>query len=344
LQLGSLVLLVWAVRAAATVLIPILMALLLATVSAPPLAWLERRRVPGFIAVTLILLANAAVLGVGGVLVGSSATEFGEALPRYRERLGALIDASIVWLEARHVHVPAGAVSRLVSPGTLLELGTSTVRGLASIVSDTVVVLLILGFILFEAGSLSRKFRVLVGDLGGIPARFATIVTEVQKYLFLKTVISLAMGVVLGLWCGVLDVDFALLWGLFSFLLNYIPNVGGFIAGFPPVMLALLSHGPARAVVVFAGFVAAHMVIGNIVEPALMGRRLGLSALVVFLSLLFWGWLWGAAGMFLSVPLTMVARILLESSERTRWIAQLLDSNPPPEPAAAPSAGAGENA
>jgi predicted PurR-regulated permease PerM len=324
-----------ALRSAASVLIPILMALLLAVVSAPPLAWLEKRRVPTPLAATLVLFANIAFVGAGAMLVGSSATQFGSAVPRYQARLNEIIDGSIAWLEARHVHVPQGAGAHLVSPGTVIELGAGMVRDLAGLLSDTMVVLLILGFILFEASGISRKLQKAVGDRGGVPARFAHIITEVQKYLFLKTVISLAMGIVLGVFVWALGIDFALLWGLFSFLLNFIPNVGAFIAGLPPVMLALIQYGPGRALAVLFGFVAVHMVLGNIVEPALMGRRLGLSALVVFLSLLFWGWLWGPAGMFLSVPLTMVARILLEGSDRTRWIAQLLDSNPPAATAAA---------
>ncbi|WP_136922903.1 AI-2E family transporter [Polyangium aurulentum] len=345
LRLAALVIIGAALRSAANVFIPILMALLLAVVSAPPLAWLEKRRVPMPVAATLVLLANVGIVGAGAMLVASSATELGSAVPRYQARLNEIITSSIAWLEARHVHLPSGAGTHLVSPGTVIELGAGMVRDLAGLLSDTVVVLLILGFILFEASALERKLQKVAGDLGGMPGRVAHIVTEVQKYLFLKTVISLAMGIVLGVFVALLGVDFALLWGLFSFLLNFIPNVGAFIAGLPPVMLALIQYGPGRALAVMIGFVAVHMVLGNIVEPALMGRRLGLSALVVFLSLLFWGWLWGPAGMFLSVPLTMVARILLEGSDRTRWIAQLLDSNPPAEvPAAAaveeaPSAG-----
>lgn len=344
LRLAALVIIVAALRSAASVLIPILVALLLAVVSAPPLAWLEKRRVPMPLAASLVLLANVALIGAGGMLVGSSATAFGGAVPRYQERLNEIIDGSLLWLEARHVHVPMGAGGHLVSPGTVIAFGAGMVRDLAGLLSDTVVVLLILGFILFEASGINRKLQKMVGHLGGMPGRVSYIVTEVQKYLFLKTVISLAMGIVLGVFVAALGIDFALLWGLFSFLLNFIPNVGAFIAGLPPVMLALIQYGPGRALAVMFGFVAVHMVLGNIVEPALMGRRLGLSALVVFLSLLFWGWLWGPAGMFLSVPLTMVARILLEGSDRTRWIAQLLDSNPPvdPPPAAEGASPGGE--
>lgn len=330
-SIASVIVIAAALREASGVLIPFMMALLLAVVSSPPLAWLERKRVPEPVAATIILLANIAVFGAGAIVVASSASDFGDAVPKYRARLGELAQSAIIWLAMHRIHVPQNALSQLISPGNVLSVGADMVQKLASLVSDMLIVLLILGFMLFESRDFSRKMRVLMGQDGGIPSRFGEITSDVQKYLFIKTMVSLAMGVVLGVFVGVLGVDFAVLWGLVSFLLNYVPNVGGFIAAIPPVTLALITHGPGRAFVVAAGFVVVHMVIGNIIEPAWMGRRLGLSATVVFLSLLFWGFIWGPGGMFLSVPLTMVARILLEGSEKTRWMAVMLDSNVPSE-------------
>lgn len=337
LRIASLVVIAAALRAASSVIIPFMMALMLAIVSTPPLAWLERRRVPEPVAATLILFANIAVFGLGAIVVASSASDFGDAVPRYRARFGELTQSTLVWLAMHRVHVPQSAFGQILSPGNVLSVGANMVQQLASVVSDTVIVLLILGFLLFESRAFSRKMSVLTEKGGAIPARFSAIATEVQKYLFIKTIVSVAMGLVLGVYVAVLGVDFAVLWGLVSFLLNFVPNVGGFIAAIPPVALALVTLGPGRALAVAIGFVVTHMVLGNILEPAWMGRRLGLSATVVFLSLLFWGFLWGPGGMFLSVPLTMVTRILLEGSEKTRWMALLLDSSVPPERAPAAS-------
>lgn len=336
LQLAAFVVVVAALHAAASVLVPIMMALLLAVVSAPPLAWLEKRRVPEPLAATLVLLANIAVLSAGASVVAGSATEFGEAVPRYQARLDIIAADLTTWLRAHNVHVPKGAITQMVSPGTVLSFGAGMIRDLAGLVSNIFIVLLILGFMLFESRTFSRKLRALAGARGGYVGLFPGIVGDVQNYLFIKTVVSIAVGLLAGLIVYILGVDFALLWGLVAFLLNYIPNVGAIIAGAPPVFFALLSHGPGRALAVSAGFLVVHTVLGNILEPAWMGRRLGLSATVVFLSLLFWGWLWGPAGMFLSVPLTMVARILLEGSDKTRWMAMLLDSSAPPDPPAGP--------
>ena len=142
-------------------------------------------------------------------------------------------------------------------------------------------------------------------------------------------------GLLIAAWLWLLGVDFPLLWGLLAFLLNFIPNIGSFIAAVPAVVLAFLQLNLATAAYAAAGYVALDFVIGNVIEPRLMGRGLGLSSLVVFLSLVFWGWVLGPVGMLFSVPLTMIVKIVLDSSDDLRWIAILLSSEAPAKPARA---------
>jgi predicted PurR-regulated permease PerM len=125
-----------------------------------------------------------------------------------------------------------------------------------------------------------------------------------------------------------LGVDFPLLWGLLTFLLNFVPNIGSFIAAAPAVSLAFLQFGVGRAALAAAGYIVLETGIGNVLEPRLMGRGLGLSPLVVFVSLVFWGWVLGPAGMLFSVPLTMIVKIALDTSDDLRWVAVLLSETP----------------
>ncbi|HCK60976.1 MAG TPA: hypothetical protein DHW11_07095, partial [Gemmatimonadetes bacterium] len=156
------------------------------------------------------------------------------------------------------------------------------------------------------------------------------IVSEVQTYLVIKTVISLATGAILGVWAYFWGLDFPVLLGLAAFLLNYIPTVGSMIAAIPAVLLSIILYGSiGHALIVMSGYVVVNMVFGNILEPNLMGRRLGLSTLVVMLSLLFWGWAWGPLGALLSVPLTVMVKIWLENTADLRWVAILLDKSAP---------------
>jgi predicted PurR-regulated permease PerM len=137
----------------------------------------------------------------------------------------------------------------------------------------------------------------------------------------------------MGLLIWVLGIDFPLLWGMLAFALNFVPNIGGAISVIPPFVLALLANGPGRALLLLVGYFAVHILIGNVLEPHVLGRKLGLSTLVVFLSLIFWGWLWGPVGFLLSVPLTMAIKIVLEQSDQLRWIAILLGPAGEREPA-----------
>jgi len=152
------------------------------------------------------------------------------------------------------------------------------------------------------------------------------ITDAVNNYLAIKTLVSLGTGVVVAIWVWALGIDFPVIWGLLAFLLNFIPNLGSIISAVPPMLLGYIQFGIGRALLVGAGYGVVNLLFGNIVEPKFMGRKLGLSTLVVFLSLVFWGWVWGPVGILLSVPMTMVVKIALESRPSTHWISILLDS------------------
>src|SRR5690606_25400577 len=153
-----------------------------------------------------------------------------------------------------------------------------------------------------------------------------TVTREVQRFLAIKTLISLATGILIGVSVWLAGLDFALLLGLLAFLLNYVPNIGSILAAIPGIMLALIQYGVSRALIVLAAYLAVNVALGNILEPNLMGRRFGLSTLIVVLSLIFWGWVLGPVGMLLSVPLTMIVKIMLEHTQDFRWLAILLGS------------------
>jgi predicted PurR-regulated permease PerM len=182
-----------------------------------------------------------------------------------------------------------------------------------------------MAFILLEVAGLPRKLRRAIGDPNADLSRYANLLDEVKRYVVIKTYLSVAVGVSLGVFVGLMGVDFPVLWGLVAFFLNYVPNIGAVMAAVPAVLLALLQNGLGNAIGISSGYLVVHLLIGNVIEPRLLGKEMGLSTLVVFLSLVFWGWLWGPMGMLLSVPLTMIVKILLESSEQFSPVASLMD-------------------
>ncbi len=334
---ASLVIVVAGLRAAAPLLLPFLVSLFLAIISLPLMLWLQRMRVPTPLAVLCTVLADAAVLAALFFVVGRSFNEFTTAAPRYQERFQELATVSLDWLERMGVPTAEWSSFEFINPGSLLDLLGGTLRSITTFLSNTFLVLLTMIFILFEAAGFSGKLVAAFGDRVTEIDRLGSVTRQVQRYLAIKTLVSLVTGTLVGIWVSVLGLGFPLLWGLVAFLFNFIPNLGSILAAVPVVALALVQFGPGRAAVAGIGYLVINIVLANFIEPNLMGRRLGLSTLVVFLSLVFWGWVWGPVGMLLSVPLTMVVKIALENTEDLRWVGVMLGANPPTVPRTARS-------
>ena len=171
--------------------------------------------------------------------------------------------------------------------------------------------------------AIQAEFNQVIEKLTGNPD--TKITREVQRYLVIKTLVSLATGVSVGVWVHLVGLDFPFLLGLIAFVLNYVPNIGSILAAVPGVALAVVQLSVPRMLLIVLGYAVINLWWGNLVEPHVMGRQLKISPLAVFVSLLFWGYVWGMMGMLLAVPITMVLKILFENSERLRWLGLLLD-------------------
>ncbi|MDR1053145.1 MAG: AI-2E family transporter, partial [Planctomycetaceae bacterium] len=205
-----------------------------------------------------------------------------------------------------------------------IHLGVRELLNIATI-SSLIVIMVI--FMLIEAARLPEKAREAFGGRDLSNEYFRKIAADTWNYMKIKTIINLLTGLItaIGLW--LLGVEYALLWGILMFFLNYIPNIGQIIASVPPILLALLDQGATTAAVVTGWLVVVNTAFGYGVEPRYLEKGLGISSLVVLLSLIFWGWLLGPIGMFLSAPLTMVMKIVLQNDPKTNWIAVLLSNH-----------------
>lgn len=351
---AALVLVVAGLREIKPIALPLLIAIFLCVLSSPVFVWMLRRKVPKFFAVVGTVLLNLLVFAGMATLVGSSLSAFSKSLPSYQQRAEVKAKETLDWLESKGVDIsgfewlqernspdprpplilpPDDSTAQLPNQGGFIELESivgvigSTLWSVATLFATGLLVVLMMVFILAEAASFPRKLEIALGWTPVAMERMKRAQSEVQRYLIYKTLISLATGLLAGSWVWALGVNFPLLWGVLAFAFNYIPSLGSIIAAVPAVTLAWIDHGTATALLVGLGYLAVNITLGNFLEPHLMGRRLGISTLVVFLSLVFWGWLWGPVGMLLSVPLTMILRIALENTEDLRWLAQLIAAN-----------------
>lgn len=325
LTCASLVILLAGLKAAEELLVPLIFAGFLAVLTAPAVLWFRLRRWPSWLGVSVVVLVVLIGLVGLGTVFGSSVNAFLAAVPRYQDRLNrSLVEYGDLF--ARYgINLSIEDVREVINPSSAVNVAAGLVSQFASILSDTALIILTMAFILLEVAGLPRQLRRAIGDPNADLSRYANLLDEVKRYVVIKTYLSVAVGLTLGLFVGLMGVDFPVLWGLVAFFLNYVPNIGAIVAAVPPVLLALIQNGLGNAVGISCGYTVVHLLIGNVVEPRLLGKEMGLSTLVVFLSLVFWGWLWGPMGMLLSVPLTMIVKIMLESSDQFSPVAVMMD-------------------
>jgi AI-2 transport protein TqsA len=321
---AALVIVIAGIQAASAIVTPLLVAIFLGAILESPVLWLERHRVPRGPAVLLVMLATVGFIMGLGAFVGASTKGFFSAIPLYQARLDQQFTQFLTWLQGYGLSISRDSISTGMDLGRVMQVIGGLLSGLGGLVSNGVLILLIVVFILLEGESLASKLHGAFGQSPGVLEQLGRFFNSFKVYVAIKTLMSLVTGVLIWLILKVLGIDFPRIWGLLAFLLNYIPNIGSIIAAVPAVLLAWVQFGPGRALVVAIGYLVVNSVLGVVIEPRLMGRGVGLSPLVVFLSLILWAWVLGPVGMVLAVPLMVGLKLALEVSDGTRWLAILL--------------------
>lgn len=327
ITVAAVVVIIFGMQAAKAILVPMLLAIFFALITVRPMLWLQAHKVPSVLAVISVVFALMMFLAVIGSIVGTSIAAFTAAIPSYQAQLDAIVQGILQFI-GRFVdnEMSVASLGELINPGRAMSMAATLLNAISGMLTNTFLILFTMVFILLEASSVETKVRAAFGHTGSAYERAGEYLKNLGRYLGIKTIVSMVTGLVIGIMTWAIGLDFPLLWGMLAFILNYIPNIGSLIAAIPACLLALIQLGPAAASSTAIGFLAVNMIFGNIVEPRLMGFGVGISPLIVFTGLIFWGWVFGPVGMLLSVPLTMALKLALENDERTRWVAILIGS------------------
>ena len=312
------------IHAAAAIVAPFLLAVFIAIVATPLLRWLRRRGAPkwgALVVITVVLLdfGSLFALATTGALEG-----FRDGLPTYQERLVVLTEQLGGWLENVGMPNSRDAVPDIFDPTQAMAVVKVLLSNAGTFFADGLLILFTVIFILLEAPALPAKLKAAFKTTEQADARLKKVLSSVNQYMLIKTLASLATAGIIWIWLWFLGIDFAVLWAILAFLLNFVPFVGSILMAIPAVLLALVQTDLQTTLLVAAGYLVVNTLIGSILEPKIMGKGLGISTLAVFLSLIFWGFVLGTVGVFLSVPLTMVLIIAFDASPLTRPIAILL--------------------
>jgi len=304
-----------ALKEANSIVNMLLLAMLLTAVSLAPLEWLKKKGVNPTFATLIVILSILVLIGLTGFIIGSSANSFVTKLPYYQERF------NIVWIGLSEWLSKIGLVEQGfnplndISPDKVLPIAGSFFASFGNALAETLIVFIFFIFMIFEADTFGKKVKYISSDSSN---QTQITIKKLRRYFGIKFITSFATGLLITIALMIIGVDFPVLWGFLAFVLNFIPSIGSFIAAIPAVILAFIQVGPWGAIITVIVYFAINTIIGNIVEPQLMGKNLGISPLIVFISMIFFGYILGPIGMLIATPLTIVIKIIFDSRPVTR--------------------------
>jgi predicted PurR-regulated permease PerM len=324
LILASFTVIVAGMKAAESIIVPFLLAVFISIVASPPFFYLQKKGIPKVIALLIVILAFLFFIFLIGLLIGTSVNDFTSKVPVYQQKLQGQTQAVVTWLIEKKFIEPDFQLSNVFNPSSVLKIIGDTLNQVSGLFANGFLILLTVLFMMLEITSIPVKLKKVSSNPENSILRVQSVFQNINKYIAIKTWISLGTGILVYILLLIIGVDYPLLWAVLAFALNYIPTIGSIIALVPPVLLTIIQLGFIESLIVLVGYLVINTIMGNILEPKFMGKGLGLSTLVVFLSLIFWGWVLGPIGMLLSVPLTIAIKIAVDSSDETKWLAVLL--------------------
>lgn len=328
ITIAALIIILAGIKLANEIVIPFLLSLFIAIICYPMIQFMTKRKIPlGFAITVLVIIFVLGFYFLAG-MINSTIQDFTSSIPQYRTQLSSRIRTLLDLAQQWHIPLTLSQedIMSKFDPSAIMTLVSKLLMGLSGALSNIFVIFLVVIFMLLESPVAKYKLALVISpddDLSNEKEYIDKILGGIIGYLAVKTFVSLLTGGLVWILLECLGVKYAILWATLTFLLNYVPNIGSILAGIPIILQALILNGFSVGLGTIVGIVVINMIIGNVLEPKLMGKKLGLSTLVVFLSLLFWGWLLGTVGMLLSVPLTMACKVVLESNKATQKYAVL---------------------
>ena len=312
---AAVVVVISGLREAAGLITPFFLSVFITAIFYGPFNWLQKKGLHLSLALTIVIIGIALITFIIFGLIGASVASFTEKIPFYEERFTIYWNGfnqfarENGWLDMKF------DIAEYLNAGVIMKFAGNIFTGFGNLMSNSFIILLVVIFMLLEISIFEKKMTLINKNS---LLRVSKIVQNLNSYFGTKALTSLVTGILVSVSLTIIGIDFPLLWGFLAFLLNFIPNIGSIIAAIPVILLGLIQFGFPTAMVVAIAFLFINVIIGNIIEPRLMGRNLGLSPLIVFISLIFWGWVLGTVGMLLATPLTMTIKIVFDNMDETK--------------------------
>jgi predicted PurR-regulated permease PerM len=326
LALAGVVIILYGMRYAAGILNSIFLALFVVMGITPLIHWLRRKGLAPWATLVVVLVLFVVIILLFLAVMAASLTQLDDKLPVYKENLSQVTADARAWFDDQGIDI-SGLVSGALSPTSLIDIAAGLIKGGINALTNIGLMIFIVLFMISETFSFPRKFTDNVKMNPRVRQSFERFSQTVRTYLFTKAWLSAIMTVIVAIIYYAFGVDFALLWALIFFVFSFIPNIGFVLAVIPPFFVALLESGFWTAFVVIILVIVFNTIVDNVISPRVMGQSVGLSSLVVFLSLILWAWVLGGVGALIAVPMTLMVKLLfLDSYESTRPISQFMET------------------
>jgi len=320
---AAIIIILAGVKLSSAIVVPFLLSLFLTTILSPLFLWLKKIGLGEMFSLIIIALILSFLISAFAILIGNSVQDFTENIPMYETKLKSDLGGLLETINSFGLHIPKEDILNLFQTDSLMHYIATTLKSFGSLLTNSFMIILIVIFMLLEISQFTYKVeQTNINTL----IQFTQISDNIKHYILLKALTSAATGIIITIILKLTGIHYAILWGLLAFILNFIPNIGSIIAAIPAVLMAVVQFNFTMAAIITTAYLIVNIVIGSIIEPKILGKGLGLSTLIVFLSLIFWGWILGPAGMILSVPLTIMIKIALNNQDNTKWIATMLGS------------------
>ncbi len=327
--LAAIVIVISGAKLASAILVPFLLSLFITIILMVPVEALMRKSVPTWLSLLIVVAVMLVFFAGIFIIVGTAAAAFSDDLPGYQTKLQALITNVAAWFDARGIEISGSGLKGALNPERIVTFFQGFIGDVGGALSSIMLIVFTVIFMLSDVSVIKQKLAWHQRKHSQVDKQFGSLsdlTILLSTYIKIKAAVSLLTGILIWLGLSLMGIKYPVLWGMLAFLLNFIPTIGSIIAAFPVLLLALLSLDPVLLLMIIALYLAVNIVVGNFIEPVWMGEEVGLATLIVFLSMVFWGWLFGPVGMLLSVPLTIAVKFLSLRNSHTLWLAVLLSN------------------
>lgn len=324
--LASFTVLMAGFKAASEIVIILLLSIFISSILSTFLSFLEQKHIPKIASYFIVSLVILSIVFLLVFMINTSLASFIQNLPVYEEKIKNLAVIFIEFIKEYGFVINKEEILKYLNFNSIFKFTTDLIGNIGVVFSKMLLVFIGVAFILSESKLFEKKLKLILKDDKDKIHSFHLFSSNLQKYFTVKTFTSFLTGFFIFIILLIFDIDYPILWAVIGFLFNFIPVVGSIVAAIPAVLLSLISGNIENTIWLIFIYAFINISISNIIEPKLMGKELGLSPMIIFFSLIFWGWILGIVGMFLAVPITMTLKIAFESNNNTKWLGIFMSS------------------